>query len=82
MARPLFSVFLLGKKNGKKRSGYARLVDTNFYRLLAGEIRSGGPTPRILLDVIRNLLDSWLDSEIIDLILEISAYQTKKAHIT
>ena len=38
-----------------------------------------GPTLWILFNVIRNLLESWLDSRIPDVILEIPAYQIRRS---
>ena len=37
-----------------------------------------GPTLWILFDMIRNLLESWLDSKIPDVILEIPTYQIRR----
>ena len=37
-----------------------------------------GPTLWILFDVIRNLLESWLDSKIPDVIPEIPVYQIRR----
>ena len=41
-----------------------------------------GSPIKIFDKVIRDLLDSWLDSKIPDFILEISAYQIRKACVT
>ena len=41
-----------------------------------------GPTLWILFDVIRNLLESWLDSKIPDVIPEIPVYQIRRKYIT
>ena len=41
-----------------------------------------GSPIKIFDNVIRNLLDSWLDSKVADFILEIPAYQIRKACVT
>ena len=43
---------------------------------------SGGSPLKVFDNVIRNLLDSWLDSKIPDFIPEIPVHQIRKAYVT
>ena len=42
----------------------------------------GGSPLKVFDNVIRNLLDSWLDSKIPDFIPEIPVHQIRKAYVT
>ena len=56
-----------------------RFLSTPCSRNLA---KSGGSPLKVFDNVIRNLLDSWLDSKIPDFIPEIPVHQIRKAYVT